>query len=87
MEKFTHTELRALNKEELDSIKYVADHGDDVAQWKMAMCILYAQKDMQMSTCIDYLEKAADKNAMASKLLGLSYCGHLCFRIWRRTDR
>ena len=45
MKAFTINDLRALSKEDILSLRGMAKSGDNMARWKMAMCVLYKQID------------------------------------------
>ena len=45
MKAFTIDDLRALSKEDILSLQKMAKSGDNMARWKMAMCVLYKQID------------------------------------------
>ena len=68
-------ELRALKPEEIKSLKEKAKKGDCMAQWKMAMCILYAQTEVGKGESIfTYLNPAIEANEpMALLLMGYIY--------------
>ena len=74
---FSNKEMRALDLNDLNPLKSKAKNGDHVAQWQLAMCILYGQYDSSKAeTLFDFFySSTASKDENALLLMGYA-CEH-----------
>lgn len=72
---FTNNELRALSPENLNSLRIKAKEGEIIAQWKLAMCVLYEQVDsFKGESIFTYLKPSSvNKDENALLLMGYAY--------------